>query len=481
MPGENKIVVYHEDRAAADHVVKLLSNLGYESLRPETLAELQVAVSDACQALVIDSVTCNQRQSDLCDWLTASPFHPAAVILTDNASEKCTAVDQFEQRQIQTHVFPFADLGSDRFAQYLKSLAPPMIDHEGHAVGEDIAQDSVDASPKVKIIQSILHDIIGHGTLDSTMIISRSLPSKGDQCGEGADGIEDIFRLPTLALQGQSLAALAACHGAESGLGKYPAREALRAKVVDLRRCLEQELLATEIELVTPEMRLHPIASGNVLIGRPSLARNVDIAINCRWFSRGERSLYLSSEGSEWFIEDLGSANGSFIGEKRLEKDKRFSLPFGQTTIEIGRSLDRGAPVILNFNRASRDVVVISVSVGAAFDKSGSQTWPSLQEDLMKRWVVFREEFVIGAGELSNSLGFTPQEESAAITFGDGFWMTPLNGTYLRLDDRVFKYTVPLPLETDLEVGALRLRVVRARSSVVSQHSDLSADRASNG
>src|SRR4029077_11928108 len=193
-------------------------------------------------------------------------------------------------------------------------------------------------------------------------------------------------------------------------LARRPVRGEMKGNITELRQCLEQELLATEIELVTPESRLHPIASNSVLIGRPSLTRDVDVSINCRWFSRGERSLHLWSEESDWFIEDLGSTNGCFVGGLRLEQNKRFALSAGQTTIEIGRSVDMRAPVILSINHASQGVVVVSVSVGAGFDKSGSQTWPSLQEDLIRRWVIFREDFVIGAGDASKILGFTPQD-----------------------------------------------------------------------
>ena len=479
-PLKSKIVVYHEDRAAADHVVKLLANLGYESVRPETLAELRVALSGACQALVVSAVSCNQAQSILSGWLAASPLHPTAVVLTPNASQQFDKPDKFKRRHIQTHVLALADLTGELLAQCLRLPELPVADLKRHYAVDPIDGASVNVSPKIKIVQSILNDIVGNGVLDSTMIISSALASQEDENGERSGSIEDIMRLPSLVLQGQSLAALAACHGAESELDNCPTRDAIKAKVVDLRKCLEQELLASDIELTTPEIRIHPIASKNILIGRPSQTRNVDIAINCRWFSRGEKSLHLFAEGPDWYLEDLGSANGSFIGEKRLEKTDRVALLLGQTIVEIGRSDDRRAPVVLMFNRASSNAVVISVSVGAAFGKGGSQTWPSLQDDLMKRWVVFREEFVIGAGELSNSLGFMPQEQSAAITFRDGFWMTPLDGTDLRLDDRAFRSTVPLPLETDLEIGALRLRVVRARSSIVTQLSDLGVDTASN-
>ena len=477
-PNKNRIVVFHEDQAVADRVVTCLSELGYESAKPQTDAELKNMLHEPCQALVIDANACEQRTLKLRDWLAASRCDPAVVILTRTASEQCSAVERLARLQVPASRLSLADLKSERLARYLVS-ASTSEDHETHVVEDNAAPPAFDASRKLAIVQTMLQDIVGDDTLNSTMIISRIPTSDGGQPEAGTT--DDISRLPSLVLQGQSLAALAACHDAERKLVKRPVRGEMKGRVVELRRCLEQELLATEIELVTPEFRLHPIASNNVLIGRPSLTRDVDVSINCRWFSRGERSLRLWSEESEWFIEDLGSTNGCFVGGLRLEKNKRFALSAGQTTIEIGRSVDMRAPVVLSINDTSQGVVIVSVSVGAGFDKSGSQTWPSLQEDLIKRWVIFREDFVIGSGDASRLLGFAPQEETSAITFQEGFWITPRDGTSLRLDDRIFKEAVPLPLETDVEAGSAMFRVVRARSSATGPNYNANIDRAENG
>jgi len=475
---KNRVVVFHEDQAAADRVATRLSELGYESVRPQTAAELKDMLHEPCQALVIDANACEQRTLKLRDWLAASRCDPAVVILTRTASEQCSAVERLARLQVPASRLSLSDLKNEQFARCLVS-ASLSEDHEPHAIEETATPPAFDAARKLAIVQTMLQDIVGDDTLNSTMIISRIPTSDGAQSEAGTT--DDISRLPSLVLQGQSLAALAACHDAERKFAKRPVRGEMKGRVAELRRCLEQELLATEIELVTPEFRVHPLASSSVLIGRPSLTRDVDVSINCRWFSRGERSLQLWSEESDWFIEDLGSTNGCFVGGLRLEKNKRFALSAGQTTIEIGRSVDMRAPVILSINDTSQGVVIVSVSVGAGFDKSGSQTWPSLQEDLIKRWVIFREDFVVGSGDASKLLGFEPQEETVAITFREGFWITPRDGTSLRLDDKIFKEAVPLPLETDVEAGSATFRVVRARSSATGPNYNANIDRAEGG
>jgi len=331
---------------------------------------------------------------------------------------------------------------------------------------EGIAQMPSGNSPKLKIVQSMLHSFVGDSAPDSTMIFSRTLPTRlGDRTLD-AEVEEKIAKLPALVLQGQSLTALASCHDIESAFDRGKAADAMPANILDLRRCLEQELLEPNIELVAPDLRLRPISSRSALIGRPTSQSSADIAINCRWFSRGDKSLRLSSEGTEWFIEDLGSANGSYVGEKRLQRGERHTLPEGQTTVEIGRSFDRRSPVILHFNRSVEDVVVVSVSVGAAFDKAGWQSWPSLQEDLSKRWVVFRDDFLLGARGTAKLVGVEAQKEAAAISLRNGYWIAPPTGSALRLDGIDFRSAVPLAPECELEVGSLKFQIKRASDGI---------------
>lgn len=336
---------------------------------------------------------------------------------------------------------------------------PPSHETQGEGV---IAQIPSGHSPKLKIVQAMLHSFVGDKAPDSTMIFSRTLPTTrlGDR-GFDAEVEEKIARLPALVLQGQSLGALALCHDIQAAFARAKAADATPATVLDLRRCLEQELLESNIELVSPDLRLRPISARSALIGRPTSQSNADIAINCRWFSRGDKSLQLSAEGADWFIEDLGSANGSYIGEKRLQRGDRFLLPEGQTTVEIGRSFDRRSPVILHVSRASDDAVVVSVSVGAAFEKAGWQSWPSLQEDLSKRWVVFREDFVLGARSTSKLLGVEALKDAAAITLKNGFWIAPRGQSFVRLNGIDFHSAVPLASESELEVGSLKFQVRR--------------------
>ena len=467
---ENRIVVFHHDRACASLVSGLLSSLDYACATPVTIAQLRLALKTPCSGVVVDWEA--YSQAEIGALLKAADV-PLVIALVSNDE----AADVAPLESVPVRVLRLDDLSCERLAECFAASAPGLSGDDTQAVGETVAQLAPIASPKLKIIQSMLREVASDITPDATMIFSRTLPSRAD------DTLTDprLAKLPAMILQGQSLAALSTCHEIEESLGRKGTTGTQPSNVSELRRCLEQELLEPNIELVAGDLRIYPISNRSVLIGRPAKERNADIAINCRWFSRADKSLSLSSDGTEWYVEDLGSANGSFVGEKRLQRNARHTLPLGQTTVEIGRSFERRSPVILNFNRAAPDVVVVSVSVGAAFDKAGWQTWPSLQEDLGKRWVVFRDEFVLGSDYAHKALGLAVQDNPAAVAFRNGFWIAPFRGSEIHLDNIAFRSAVPLPAETELCVGSLKLRIERKREGEVDATSAPGDNRARIG
>ena len=58
-----------------------------------------------------------------------------------------------------------------------------------------------------------------------------------------------------------------------------------------------------------------PLRASSALIGRTSLSRNIHPDIDCALDSGvSRRHAQVSSDGSRWWIEDLESANGTFLG-----------------------------------------------------------------------------------------------------------------------------------------------------------------------
>jgi hypothetical protein len=58
-----------------------------------------------------------------------------------------------------------------------------------------------------------------------------------------------------------------------------------------------------------------PLAAKSVLIGRPSTSRNIHPEIDCTGDSGvSRRQAQLTTDGRRWWIEDLQSANGTYVG-----------------------------------------------------------------------------------------------------------------------------------------------------------------------
>jgi hypothetical protein len=59
-----------------------------------------------------------------------------------------------------------------------------------------------------------------------------------------------------------------------------------------------------------------PLTKTSVLIGRPSKSRNIHPDIDCETDSgASRRQSQLTTDGTRWWVEDLDSANGTFVGQ----------------------------------------------------------------------------------------------------------------------------------------------------------------------
>src|SRR2546421_239988 len=200
-------------------------------------------------------------------------------------------------------------LPSEQVPQFFADWASLM---KSDPIGEE------NALPKIAIIQALLSDILREDCEDDSTLVLSDL---GNNANLDEDTTLQLARkIPALVLQGRVAAALARCQAALQRLEKRPDRVALKGKILQLRQLLAQDLICTDdLELFTADGPVRLLPRRVALIGRPSTAKAVDIPVGCRWFSRGEKNLRLCEEGEDWFVEDLGSANGSSIADRPLQ------------------------------------------------------------------------------------------------------------------------------------------------------------------
>ncbi len=357
-------------------------------------------------------------------------------------------------------------LGCDEAQGFLISKSIRGEDVPAFFAGWSSDWETTRDAPKVAIVQSLLQELMADSAPDATLVLAAARP------GRDAGTFAAIGKIPAMTLEGASLAALAECHIAIARLSGLPGQSRMRNQLLELQRLLEEELLTQEtIELVIGERRVRLLPMRAALIGRPSHARDVEIAIDCRWFSRGERSLYLFSDGEEWFIEDLGSTNGSWIGKKKLNPGKPVALGFGETHIAVGRTSDGLAPVTVHLHRAPMAPNVVAVTVGAApepqTDAASGTQWPSRDEDLARTWMVFRDGLSLGAAP---SCGLVVPASHLPIAgdvrFQNGFWLAPRTGAGLTVNDIAFDAPVPIPAGARLRLADVPIHAEQPRATL---------------
>lgn len=78
-----------------------------------------------------------------------------------------------------------------------------------------------------------------------------------------------------------------------------------------------------------------PLRHASVLVGRASRSRNIAPDVDCGSDSGvSRRQAQLTTDGSRWFVEDLESANGTFIGQASA------TLPEDPIPVGVKRELD---------------------------------------------------------------------------------------------------------------------------------------------
>ena len=322
------------------------------------------------------------------------------------------------------------------------------------------------ALPKIAIIQSLLNDILKQDEQDSdeTLVLGEFGKAHSEEPDQD-NTLELARKIPSLMLQGKVTAALAICQQTVARFEKKKVQPELRSKVVELQSLLEREIACNkDIDIIAPGglMRLLPRKSAT--IGRPSSSSSVDVAVNCKWFSRGDKQLRVSARSGEWFVEDLGSTNGSSIGARKLEPHRAYPIPVGETIIDIGRQQDTPPPISVRIRRPALNLGALVVTLIADLeqmrgaDQDGK--WPSYEEDLKTTWIIFDDTISLGkAPDCAFVVDACESDVAAEIRFNEGFRIAPANGTALIIEKLQFFKEAPLPAPSEISVGGITLTV----------------------
>jgi EAL domain-containing protein (putative c-di-GMP-specific phosphodiesterase class I) len=336
------------------------------------------------------------------------------------------------------------------FTNWKKAMQDPALQAAGSGL------------PKVAVVQALLTDIAASKPAGPESALAASRRSRS---GESDDVRELTQKIPPLVLGGETIAALALCQTAARRLERAPAQKDLLAKIVQLQGVLESELITKQdLEFLGAQGPIRLISRASLTLGRPSTSGRVDIPINCRWLSPGDKNLRLFFEEGDWFIEDCGSTHGYFFGDQRLHLRRPHMLPLGDTVLDIGLASGSIAPLSLTFRRPTPnpDAVVVDFHYDQENLEAeiGREQWPALERDLSSCWICFDGQ--ISAGRSPQGalvLGECTLATAATIKFDNGFWIAPAADTFIGLGDSVFHQAVPLPAKAELRLAGAKLSV----------------------
>ncbi|MFL6688950.1 MAG: FHA domain-containing protein [Alphaproteobacteria bacterium] len=304
------------------------------------------------------------------------------------------------------------------------------------------------------LVKAVLQQLMtAEQCTDATVVLTQS--AKLTSRSNSATQAQTFAELSAALLQSRWLEALAISQAVLRNGSESPT-STLHPQIAELRRSIEQQLLVSStIDLVSETHRIHLLPRRSVLIGRPGGELPVDVAIDCRLVSRGERNLSLSCSGANWHLEDLGSTNGNFLDGSRLMPGTPVMLPVGQTQIQIGRGHDSAAPIMLEVRRPVKDpgAVVLNLRhTGSIFGMVSA--WPTVEQDLARRWIVFRTQIGVAVDDdCALRIDGTGEGIAAAIRYQNGFWIVPSADSKVAVDGVEFDAPTPIPLGADLRIG----------------------------
>jgi EAL domain-containing protein (putative c-di-GMP-specific phosphodiesterase class I) len=312
---------------------------------------------------------------------------------------------------------------------------------------------TVSAAPVSKFasIHALLGELLSPADDDDCTMVLSAAPA-----GTGRSSLDVAAEIPALVMGGNLLKALECTH---RGLAACDAGSAqLLPTLKQLRRELENALLgASRAELVLERGQIKLLGGDSFLVGRQTSTAGTDIAIPCRWLSRGEKSLRLFHREGSWCVEDLGSTNGHFIGGRRIGAQETVALPAGLTRLEVGRAADGHAPAWLDLEIQGDGSVRVSFGMTGGLPEADDITW-----------VAFPLEATMGEAQTAGlRLSGCGSNFAADIRLQDGsLWVAPRPGRTISLDGIAFCEAVPLVPGTTLGIGD-KTWPVQALSAIV--------------
>lgn len=300
---------------------------------------------------------------------------------------------------------------------------------------------------------------------DATVLVT-TLQEEADpataQAFDAARGIFESLREPIT--NGRFYVAVAGCREIIEALKPAGAETAVSA-AIRLRNAIERELLfSADAVLELPKGQAILLRRDVVTLGRPAVGIPVDIPVNCKYLSRADRQLRIGVEGSRYWIEDLGSTNGTALHGARIPVGRRivFDAQEEETVLTLGGGNARSEGPCRVRLRLLGDALVIRIEatkLEREDDTAGlASAWPTRDQDCARTWVLAHGTIGVGnASDCAVALPDGPSGRLAEISCEGGYRLAPRSGASAVINGQSFGAPTPIAPDTEIHLSGIRL------------------------
>jgi len=172
-------------------------------------------------------------------------------------------------------------------------------------------------------------------------------------------------------------------------------------------------------------------------VGRSIVDPMNSFAIGYKQISRSGKQCIFSRKNNDFYLEDQQSTNGSFFNKSPLTAQQQVKLnEDGQLTLGAGESADNLSlcQLQLKVTSGSSPSLMMQLSTSPmqlVNIKDAKTAWPSMETDLLSRWILLGNEISLSLNIDGIELGQNKDQAKivAYLTYQNGFYIRPEKGS----------------------------------------------------